>query len=65
MKRLKGLLQSSRVRVTSQLRATSHVIATSHDPSAKALGKRRLRKIAEDAESDQEDDSEVTSLPEI
>jgi hypothetical protein len=39
--------------------------ATSHDPSAKALGKRRLRDIAEDAESDQKDDSEVTSLPEM
>ncbi|KAG2001038.1 hypothetical protein GB937_010580 [Aspergillus fischeri] len=39
--------------------------ATSHGPSAKALGKRRLRNIAEDAESNQEDDSEVTSLPEM
>lgn len=38
---------------------------TLQGPSAKALGKRRLRDIAEDAESDQEDDSEVTSLPEI
>jgi hypothetical protein len=39
--------------------------ATSHGPSAKALGKRRLRNIAKDAESDQEDDSKVTSLPEM
>lgn len=39
--------------------------ATLHGPSAKALGKRRLRNIAEDAESDQEDNSKVTSLPEM
>ena len=38
---------------------------TLQGPSAKVLGKRRLRDIAEDAESDQEDDSEVASLPEI
>ncbi|EED11526.1 hypothetical protein TSTA_008220, partial [Talaromyces stipitatus ATCC 10500] len=39
--------------------------ATLHGPSTKALGKRRLRDIAEDAESNQEDDSKVTSLLEI
>jgi hypothetical protein len=50
---------------STELRATSQLRATSHYPSAKALGKRRLRDIAEDAESDQKDDSEVTSLPEM
>ena len=50
---------------STELRATSHLRETSHGPSAKALGKRRLRNISEDAESDQEDDSEVTSLPEM
>ena len=50
---------------STELQATSQPRATSHGPSAKALGKRRLRNIAEDAESDQEDDSKVTSLPEM
>jgi len=50
---------------STELQATSQPRATSHGLSAKALGKRRLRNIAEDAESDQEDDSKVTSLPEM
>ncbi|EED22647.1 hypothetical protein TSTA_061370 [Talaromyces stipitatus ATCC 10500] len=39
--------------------------ATSHSPSTKALGKRRLRDIAKDVESDQENNSEIMSLPKI
>jgi hypothetical protein len=39
--------------------------AASHGPSAKALGKRRLRDVAEDAESDRDDDMDATSLPEM
>ncbi|KAL2006857.1 hypothetical protein VTN00DRAFT_9525 [Thermoascus crustaceus] len=50
---------------STELQATSQPRATSHGLSAKALGKRRLRNIAKDAESDQEDDSKVTSLPEM
>jgi len=50
---------------STELQATSQPRATSHGLSAKALGKRRLRNIAKDAESDQEDDSKVPSLPEM
>jgi ABC-type uncharacterized transport system involved in gliding motility auxiliary subunit len=50
---------------STELRATSHRPAASQGPSANALGKRRLSSIAKDTEGDQEDDSEVTFLPEI
>jgi hypothetical protein len=50
---------------STELQAISQLRATSHSPSTKAIGKRRLRNIAKDTESDQEDNSKVTSLPEI
>jgi hypothetical protein len=62
---------STEFRATSQLREISHAPATSHGPaasqgpSANSLGKRRLVNIAEDVESNQEDDREVTSLPDM
>jgi hAT family protein len=50
---------------SAELQTTSHGLVTLQGPSANSLGKRRLRNMAENIESDQEDDSEVTSLPDI
>jgi hypothetical protein len=56
---------STQLQATSQLRPTSQAPAASQGLSANALGKRRLSNIAKDAEDDEEeDDSEVTPLPE-
>ena len=50
---------------STEFRATSHGPAASQGPSANSLGKRRLVNIAEDVESNQEDDREMTSLPDM
>lgn len=50
---------------STELQATSHSPAASQVLSANALSKRGLSSIAKDTEGDQEDDSEVTLVPEI